>query len=221
MIWPTLIVDNFFDDPHKVITFSKQFKYERASDSAWPGTRTAPMGELDRDFFSWSTTKLMKLFFPMNLEQIKWRAIQHFQKIPYKTYGEKGWIHRDEDSEFTAIIYLSKHPTSGTSLYKAKHVAPPDMQEVYGNKKIKFYKDLKDRSLSEKWRKKLNAHFEKVVDLHSSFNRLVLFDGHQWHGAENFGNEKEDRLTLITFVKGIMGKEGVSLQYPIPMMRRE
>ena len=218
MMWPTLIVDNFFDDPQKIINFSKQFKYERAIDGEWPGTRTPPIGEVEKNFLAWSTRKIMTLFFPMNLEQIRWRATQHFQKIPYKTYGEKGWIHRDTESEFTAIIYLSHHTDNGTALYKPKFVFP---QDFYTDKKIKFYKDLKDSSLSEKWRKKLNKYFDKVVDLHSNFNRLVLFDGHLWHGAENFGTEKEDRLTLITFFTGIMGKDGTSLRYPIPMMRRQ
>jgi len=218
MMWPTLIVDNFFDDPHKIVNFSKQFKYKRAEDHQFPGTRTEGLGKLDKDFFSWSTIKIMNLLFPMNIEQIKWKAFQHFQKIPYKTYGQKGWIHRDYGVELTVIIYLSNHPDSGTSLYKAKHVAPQDM---YDDKKVKFYKDLQNRSLSEKWRKKSNAYFEKVVDLHSNFNRLVLFDGHQWHGAESFGTEKKDRLTLITFFMGVMGQEGTTLKYPIPMMRRQ
>ena len=217
-MWPTLIVDNFFDDPQKIINFSKQFKYESAIGGEWPGTRTDRIGKLDPEFFSWCTRKILMLLFPMNVEQIKWKADQHFHRIPYKTYGKKGWIHRDEDSEFTVVIYLSHHTDSGTALYKPKLVVPKDF---YNDKKMKFYKDLQDYSDSEKWRKKLNAHFEKVVDLHSSFNRLVLFDGHQWHGAENFGTEKEDRLTLITFFTGIMGKEGFSLRYPIPMMRRE
>ena len=218
MMWPTLIVDNFFNDPHKVITFSKQFKYKRDPDSAWPGTRTALVNELDQEFFSWSTTKIMSLLFPMNIEQIKWRARQYFQKIPYKTYGKKGWVHRDDDSEFTTIVYLSNQAHNGTSLYTPKKFSS---RTLHNDKKINFYKNLKQSSLNEKWRKKSNNEFEKVVDLHSNFNRLVLFDGHQWHGADNFGTEKEDRLTLITFFTGIMGKEGISLRYPIPMMRRQ
>ena len=68
----------------------------------------------------------------------------------------------------------------------------------------KFFKDLKNSSSQEQWRKKANDSFDKVVDLQSNFNRLVLFDGHQWHGAENFGTEKEDRLTLITFFRSPM-----------------
>jgi len=217
MMWPTLIVDNFFDDPHRIINFSKQLKYNRSELSQWPGTRTTQLGKVEKDFFSWSTKKIMMLLFPMNLNQMKWRADQYFQKIPYKTYGKSGWIHCDDTSEFTVIIYLSHHLKSGTGIYKAKHFTsvPP-----YDDKKEKFFKDLKNYSIAEKWREKSNDKFEKIVDLRSNFNRLVLFDGHQWHGAENYGTEKEDRLTLITFFREIGGKE-VNLRYPIPMMRRQ
>ena len=217
MIWPTLIVDNFFDDPHKVINFSKQLKYERAPGHEWPGTRTDHLGKVGKEFFLWSTRKIMMLLFPMNIEQINWKAVQHFQKIPYKTFGKSGWVHLDDKDEFTVIIYLSNHPKSGTGLYKAKQFTS---RPLYGDKKTKFFKDLKNYSSTETWRKKANAHFEKVVDLRSNFNRLVLFDGHQWHGAENYGTEKEDRLTLITFFKDVRGT-GVPIRYPIPMMRRQ
>ena len=185
-MWPTLIVDNFFDDPDKIINFSKQLNYKRSEDHHWPGTRSPQLDKVDKPFFDWSTKKIMMLLFPMNIEQIKWSAIQHFQKIPYKTYGKSGWIHRD-----------------------------------YTDKKRKFFKDLKAPSSQEQWRKKANNAFEKSVDLHSNFNRLVLFDGHQWHGAENYGTEKEDRLTLITFFITVVGEGGVPIHYPVPMMRRQ
>jgi len=214
-MWPTLIVDNFFDDPHKIINFAKQLKYTRTKESQWPGTRTAQLGEVEKDFFTWSTKKILMLLFPLNAGQMRWKADQHFQKIPYKTYGKSGWIHCDESSEFTVIIYLSHHLKSGTGIYKAKHFTSVPL---YADKKEKFFKDLKV-SEAEKWRKKSNAKFEKVVDLRSNFNRLVLFDGHQWHGAENYGTEKEDRLTLITFFREVGGKD-LTPRYPIPMMRR-
>ena len=216
MIWPTLIVDNFFDDPYKIVNFSKQLKYDRTETSLWPGTRTAQLGEVEKEFFTWSTNKIMMLLFPMNIEQVKWKADQYFQKIPYKTYGKSGWIHRDNTREFTSIIYLSNHPKSGTGLYKAKHFTSAPF---HSDKKEKFFKDLKV-SEAETWRKKSNAKFEKVIDLRSNFNRLVLFDGYQWHGAENYGTEKEDRLTLITFFGEVGGRE-VTPRYPIPMMRRQ
>ena len=218
MMWPTLIVDNFFDDPKKVINFSKQLTYERDKEHRWPGTRTKPLHEINKEFFRWSTKKIMTLLFPMNIKEIKWNAIQHFQKIPYKTYGESGWVHRDNTTEFTAIIYLSHHPKSGTSLYTPKKFA---VDTFHDDKKAKSFKDRGNYSSGEQWRKKANAHFEKTIDLHSNFNRLVLFDGHQWHGAENYGTKKEDRLTLITFFVTVAAEDGIPIRYPIPMMRRQ
>jgi len=218
MMWPTLIVDNFFDDPDKIINFSKQLNYKKDEEHHWPGTRSLPLDQVDKIFFDWSTRKIMMLLFPMHVEQLKWKAIQHFQKIPYKTYGKGGWIHRDDTNEFTVIIYLSHHPESGTSLYTPKKFA---VNPFYTDKKTASFKDLKGSSSHEQWRKKANDSFEKIVDLHSNFNRLVLFDGHQWHAAENYGTKKEDRLTLITFFETIAGEGGAPLRYPIPMMRRQ
>ena len=68
MMWPTLIVDNFFDDPKKVINFSKQLTYERDKEHRWPGTRTKPLHEINKEFFRWSTKKIMTLLFPMNIK---------------------------------------------------------------------------------------------------------------------------------------------------------
>jgi len=218
MMWPTLIVDNFFDDPDKIINFSKPLTYKPAENHRWPGTRSPQLDQVDKEFFNWSTKKIMMLLFPMNIGNIKWKALQHFQKIPYKTYGKKGWIHKDDVGEFTAIIYLSHHPKSGTSLYKPKYFSS---HPLYVDKKIEFYKNPENSRTGEHWRKKSSSHFEKVVDLHSNFNRLILFDGHQWHGAENHGTEKEDRLTLITFFMDVANEGGDPLRYPVPMMRRQ
>ena len=49
----------------------------------------------------------------------------------------------------------------------------------------------------------------------------MLFDSHQWHGAESYGNDQEDRLTLISFFTGLIGENGIPIRYPIPMMRRQ
>ena len=52
-MWPTLIVDNFFDDPDKVINFSKQLNYKRSEDHHWPGTRSPQLDKVDKPFFDW------------------------------------------------------------------------------------------------------------------------------------------------------------------------
>ena len=214
MQWPTLIVDDFFTDPHAVVKLSQTFKYTRADDNSWPGTRTSPLHEVDRDFFLWSTRKIVALLYPINLDRVKWHASQYFQRIPYKIFGEEGWVHNDGKYEFTSLIYLSDHPQSGTCLYEGKHF---NTGAEYKEEKRRFNRDLKDRKRMEKYKDKNNSKFRKKVELFSNFNRLVLFDGSNWHASKNSGADKSDRLTLITFFTEITCKD---IRYPIPTMRR-
>ena len=214
MQWPTLIVDNFFTDPHAIVKLSKTLKYTRAIDNTWPGTRSPPLHEVDKDFFLWSTKKIMSVLYPMNLSKITWTALQYFQRVPYKIYGEEGWVHLDGDQEFTSIVYLSNHLQSGTCLYEGTHF---NISSEYKEEKQRFLKDLKDHKRMEKYRDRSNSKFRKKVELFSNFNRLVLFDGYNWHASRNSGDDKSDRLTLITFFNNI---SCTNIRYPIPTMRR-
>ena len=218
MQWPTLIVDNFFTDPHAIVKLSKTFKYERDPDNRWPGTRTSPLHEADNKFFLWSTRKILALLYPSQVlinGGLQWHAAQTFQRVPFNTYGKEGWIHNDGTvNEFTTIIYLSDHPQSGTCLYEGKHF---EIDPAFLKKKEKFHKDFKDLNQMEKYRDKCNSEFRKKAELFSNFNRLVLFDGSTWHASRNADKSESDRLTLITFFSEVTGK---NLRYPITQMRR-
>lgn len=217
MEWPTLIVDNFFTDPHAVVKLSKTFKYKRDVENAWPGTRTLEMHKENNDFFLWSTKKIVALLYPSQVGEentLTWVASQYFQRIPYEIHGDAGWIHNDSDSIFTVIIYLSNHSQSGTCLYEGTNfnTTPKHLKE-----KARFYKYLKNRKRMEKYRDKANSEFKKKIELFSNFNRLVLYDGAHWHASRNADNDKSERLTLITFFKQVEGKD---IRYPITQMRR-
>ena len=217
MQWPTLIVDNFFSDPQAIVKLSKTLKYVPSPDNTWPGTRSFPLHEVDNKFFLWSTRKIIALLYPsqiVNNDSIKWQAGQYFQRVPYDVYGDEGGIHGDTEHEFTAIIYLSDHPQSGTCLYEGKHF---NINAEHLEEKKRFFKDLKDRKRMEKYRNKNNAKFRKKVELFSNFNRLVLFDGSSWHNSQNLRTHQGDRLTLITFFSNITSPD---IRYPIAEMRR-
>lgn len=216
MLWPTICVDDFFNDPLSVVNFANSLDFKKDPEGKWPGERTELLHNTNNDFFNYTTTKIMSVLFPMNFQNLNWKAIQTFQRINGNIYTNNGWVHSDPD-ELTAIIYLSNHKKCGTSLFKKIKVT-----STFKNTKFKnnYYKNTeKIKTEEEKYLKENNDEFEKTLTLNSRFNRLVLFDSRNLHAAEKFGEENlnEDRLTLITFFRSIIGNEN---KYPISEMRR-
>ena len=213
MMWPTMIVDDFFTDPERVVELSKTLKYN-STDGLYPGKRSEKLHLVDKAFFDWSTAKIIALLYPMHSNTIEWKALQMFQRVPPKVYGDAGWVHHDHFSEITSVIYLSHNKNSGTSLYKGKDFT---VGSDHNKEKEDFYKSLKNKEQAEAFRKKANDKFEKTVDMQSKFNRLVMFDSHHWHQSTDHVTDDTERLTLLTFFLEITGD---NIRYPIPTMRR-
>jgi hypothetical protein len=221
MLFPTYIVDNFFDDPYKVIKFASSLKYEQDPYGVWPGKRTDWLQNIDFDFFQHHTTRMMRLLYPDHIEQLTWSANSCFQYIDYGVEAKEGWIHKDNTSQLSSVIYLSHHKKCGTSLYKPKSFLrsldkkPLDVQKHYytKNKKFdnKYFKALNDN----------NSKFEKTLQIDSCFNRFLAYDAHQWHSADGFYNKdiKEGRLSLVTFINEIR-KQDTQIKFPVPEMKR-
>jgi len=217
MIWPTIVVDNFFDNPEKIIEVSKKFTFKKHPQGRWPGERCDDISILDNKMFNWINYKIVRLLYPMNHEQMGWKAMQYFQRIDGNVYNTEGWVHSDSPDEFTAIIYLSNHKNCGTSLFSKKtffnsvsHLK--EKQDMYLNKDVK--NGLKGLKIN-------NDQFEKTLTIKSKFNRLVLFDANQFHAADSFTekeNENEERFTLITFFSSLITH---NIKYPIPEMKRD
>lgn len=223
MIYPTLITDNFFDNPDEVRDFALQLPYSENS-KVYPGVRTPALHKIHPDFFKWSTNKIISTIFHNKASDsgITFTAYQSFQKIAPNPHEGRGWIHSDNEFEFTAIIYMSKHKGCGTCFYKRKFMQFPfDNPEFHNHTAIKhkYYGDKK-KYTKEYFdaRDAANEGFEKTLEVDSLYNRLLIFDGSQIHGVENFFQQdnKEPRLTLITFFNDIQGIQ----RFPIPTMRR-
>jgi hypothetical protein len=214
MIWPTVCVDNFFDDPIKVKNFALNLNYKKDPEGKWPGERTDYLHAIDRNFFEYVCTKIIRLLYPMDYSNIYFNAVQNFQKVNGGVFKNQGWVHTDFPKEITAIIYLSEHKNCGTSLFYKKDF---NFNLIHNDKKQEMYKNTKkDFSffLNEN-----NNQFEKTLTINSKFNRLVLFDSSHYHAADKFNDSsiKEDRLTLVTFFNQIGGE---NIKYPIPEMKR-
>jgi len=218
MLYPTSVIDNFFPNPDEVVKFSKSLDFKRdATSGKWPGERTNLIHKIDANFFQYTTTKILSSIFLNNLSNINWEAQQYFQKVPCEGDVKQGWVHNDSNQQLTAIVYLSKHKGCGTSIYRKNSffngLKNYQIKEEYysQNKKFdkKYYQALEEN----------NSCFTKTIEVESVYNRLVLFDGAQWHGVNGFydKNISEDRLTLITFFYDIRGN---NLKFPISEMHR-
>ena len=200
MIWPTMSLDNFFEDPDKIVKFANSFEFKQDPNGKWPGKRTDLLHVLDPVFFNFFSAKVLSILYPMNFGDMSYKVRLYFQKIS-NDHVNNGWIHTDYSSEVTAIVYLSKHKECGTSLFKCKNPYPKILN-VLEKEKTYLNKDFKEE---KKYLDENNNQFEETISLKSRYNRLVMFDSSEFHAAQKFkeNNVKEDRMTLIGFFDSI------------------
>ena len=196
--FPLTVVDNFFDNPDKVVEYALSCQYEKAKDGRWPGKRSEPLHTINPELFNVSGDKLISLFYKGDLPF--WNIAANFQIIDNK-YTD-GWVHRDKDNIITGIVYLNKNENlkSGTSIYRTKK-DKFDAQQINKDEKIKSYLDGEYNS--EHYRIANNSQFEETINISNVYNRLICFDSHMLHAAQNFSENLEPRLTLVMFVKSI------------------
>jgi len=197
MIYPTIILDNFFNDPLKLVKYANSLEYNEHPTGEWPGKRTVGLYEINKSFFNQYGSKIMKVLYP-TVNHVSFTCSLYFQKIS-KEYVNKGWVHKDFD--FTTILYLSQHKECGTSIFDPKDISA----EILNNEDKKNTYIKKDFKQETKYLNENNNQFIETVKINSKFNRLIMFDGAQFHAAQKFieNDIEEDRLILVGFYKEI------------------
>ena len=218
MLFPNLIcVDNFFDNPDEVVKLSKKFKYSYHSYS--PGKRTEPLHMVDFDFFNWVNLKIAAVLYPNDIHHIQFGTDTYFEKI--KRLEHDNWVHVDKDFKFTAIIYLNKEDTAGTSIFHPKNFKGQNINKGATLKYEYFDKQgkLSKKKLKEleKAKEKNNECFQQTFSIEGIYNRLIIFDGSTYH-ASNPIKKDQERIILISFFKDISTTESI-IKYPVPTMR--
>jgi len=217
MLFPTIIADNFFDDPDFIREYALNLPYSKTQKN-YPGIRT---GQTEPNLFQYVTEKMMAVLYPMNHTNMLWGANQFFQKISGKEYKEGGWIHQDHNDQLTAIIYLSKHTGCGTSICK-----PKAFDKAYRDYELAHKSFINPKVKVEKQLKAHNERFKKTIEIDSIYNRLVMFDAAQWHTADSFldNDLNEDRLIMVTFFNRMECNPKTlpnqMIRFPLPEMRR-
>lgn len=215
MYFPTYNLQNFYENPYEIVKLADSLEYY-PSNGDYPGSRSDYLYNIDKDIFTYSCEKVLKMIYGPNYHNIKYNADNLFQKITYddvKRDKGLGWVHVDAVCKLTALIYLTPGMNkSGTTIFtskvEGKNIIDDQSRKDYyaGNHVVDDY---------EQRLKENNDRFLPIASFSSHFNSLVAFDGNSFHGA-NFDLEQgEERLTQVIFFYDIEAK-----YYPAPEARK-
>ncbi len=219
MHFPTLVVDNFFDNPQQIIDCSQKLEFKNLPDKRWAGLRTDKIHEVDYDLFDYVTKKIMSLLFPHDSKNMIWQTEMYFSKTNPKDTKYPDWAHKDSGAEFTAIMYLSDH-SCGTNICHFKK----SLQLINDvSAQFDYYRNPTNDIPDSK--KEIDSKFEDTISVKGRFNRLLIFDGSSWHRQQKFTKEDfksgKDRLMLIAFFHEVTKQGGTGrVLFPITEMKR-
>lgn len=214
-MYPLVILDNFYDDPDSIVDIANSIEYSPSEDGRWPGVRSKPMWEVDRDLYVYTAEKILYLF-NKDLPQY-WEFEMEFQKTsPYSEdqyhSKNKGWIHPDKGvTYFGGVIFLNKNPDkdTGLSIYKEKRgYSIQNEQEMLVKEKHYRGEHVPDVEYYEAY-KKVHDQYEETVSISNVYNRMILFNTTTYHGVQTFG-VTQDRLTLVFFCQ-----EQIKCKHPL------
>jgi hypothetical protein len=203
--FPVTVLDDFFDDPDKIRKWALQQNYTKDENGQWPGMRSEPLFQLDNSFFHSFTKKFFSLFYDLNVEEINWIIDARFQLVD-RNY-ESGWIHTDEKfSQITGIIYLNPDAelNSGTTIYRERKDLIQSNHN-YTDLKIESFSNTSNIESVKQYKNLHNSQYEETIKISNVYNRLICFDSHLHHAAQDFfGNNEQSRLTLVFFVNNLL-----------------
>lgn len=220
MHFPTLIVDNFFDNPQQIIDRACNLEFKNLPNKRWAGLRTDPVHQVDYDVFDYVTKKIMRLVFPYDYGNMFWQTEMYFSKTNPKDTKYPDWVHKDDSAEFTAIMYLSDH-SCGTNICHFSN--PLKIIDDTGQEQFNYFRNPTEKE--PKIKNKIDSQFKETILVNGRFNRLFIFDGNSWHKQQKFSSEdiksNKDRLMLIAFFHEISKKEGTGkILFPITELKR-
>ena len=196
---PYTIVDNFFSNPDSIRNFALNLEYKEHPEGRWPGKRSNYLHEIDYRFYVQLMEKVSMLFADrMPREFLDYNCHVNFQKV--SADYDQGWVHADDPTYMTCIVYLtpSGNINTGTSFFKLKSGVLPDWRGEEIKRKGTLdpeYRKSKEYSDALNYN---NNQFEETVRVGGFYNRFIAFDSPEYHAANEF-NTREERLTMIMF----------------------
>lgn len=203
-IIPTTIVDDFFDNPRWVREFALEQKFEPDPEGRWPGLRTEQLDKLHKPLFDHTVSRILSIFYDLHTTNLEWHATGGFQ-LTTGVYNQ-GWVHKDLEM-ITAIIYLNDtayNTNNGTTIYDIKE---PGILFLNSDKKKESFLNPASVLKNEQYRIEHNNSYVESTIVKNKFNRLVAFDSHLFHAANEFAMpDTTERLTLVIFIDALVTK---------------
>tara|TARA_B100000282_G_scaffold385_1_gene275 strand:+ start:20 stop:844 length:825 start_codon:yes stop_codon:yes gene_type:complete len=208
--YPT-VVDNFFDNPDFIRQFGLSLPKQPDNQGRWPGKRSRPIHEINDQLSCSILLKVFSVYFDLSYQNVNWTSskvyFQQISKYDNSKQSDKniGWIHTDTDESLAGLVYLNPKIDidCGTSIHRIKDGERYEtFKRQYEKHDLYLNKNISDEEYSNGI-KENNSHFEETINFGNVYNRLITYDANEYHKANNFFTEGEDRLTLVFFVNGI------------------
>jgi|TARA_B100000965_G_scaffold71099_1_gene56132 hypothetical protein len=215
--FPITCCDGFYEDPDVVREYALSLDYENKP-GVYPGFRSDMLSELNEEFCFKAVNKMLSMFDDFDPEgnDNQFVCTTCFQKIwPYSENKDdtvnNGWIHFDGNTIVAAVVYLDPNPTvdSGTSMYfpleNYEDFSDEELTDIRNTRrKITSTAKPSDQELLNKYEKYLiknNSRFEKTLEIKNRYNRMIAYDGQQYHAQSSYWSEHEEfRLTQVFFL---------------------
>ena len=202
-LFPTLVVDDFLDDPDYVLDLAETVEYNDPDYTNHPGVASKnKIHELDPKLFDTILKKILGYYWDL-INPIEFRVDMEFQRIQSKDEGilNKGIIHLDTSTGAIAagVIYLNNNPEkdTGTSFYKLIDDNYHVKEEEFLDPVARYHYGWEVEGLDKLCQDHYNR-FEETMRVQNQYNRLVTYDSNVWHTATSYGNQT--RYTLRFFI---------------------
>ena len=191
-LFPTLVVDDFLDDPDYVLNLAKNVEYNDPGHTNHPGVASKDhIGHIDRELFEYLHFKLLGIYWDLN-NKISYNTRMDFLKIDYNHKGilNKGIIHIDsEHGDLCAgLVYLNKDAMkdTGTSFYKLKDdsytISQENFLDIIAKHHAGEHVDNIENICQDHYDK-----YDETMRVQNQYNRLVSYGSDVYHSSTSYG----------------------------------
>ena len=204
-LYPVTIIENFYEDPDAIRKFALAQEYKHCyelenAQYGWPGSRTVDLLDLNSSLYESVCKKLVSVFHNSEHDFMRWVITTNFQSSTVE-YGQ-GVMHTDTNTIFAGILFLTPNAplNGGTSIYRKNATFNEREYQHALEVNDEIYKTNGKVAVTD-----FHCMFDEVVRVNNIYNTLILFEGQNFHSANQFFGDslESSRLTQTFFIRKI------------------